>query len=107
MIVAGARAQENVWRFDCGTPKSPVAEGYRRLAAGQTYNKSRGYGWEQGRAANVEFRRPVRDRRLRGSAGQLLLEEAYDNQRNPINRDGVIDLADVNEVFGNSGHYPA
>ncbi|MHC4143812.1 MAG: hypothetical protein ACYSUD_03435 [Planctomycetota bacterium] len=68
-IAGAAQAQEDVWRFDCGTPKSPVMEGYRRLAASQMYNEAKGYGWEHGRPANVEFRRPVRDRRLRGSAG--------------------------------------
>ena len=95
MIVATVQAQEGVWRFDCGTPKSPVAEGFQRLTAGQTYNKARGYGWEQSRPAGVEFRRPVRDRRLRGSAGQLLLEEAFDNHHNALNRDGVASRGDL------------
>ncbi len=48
-IAAAAHAQEDVYRFDCGTPKSAVAEGYRRLAASQEYSKARGFGWEQGR----------------------------------------------------------
>lgn len=95
MIFAAAQAQENVWRFDCGMPKSPVAEGYQRLAAGQTYNKARGYGWERGKPVHVEFRRPVRDSKLRGSAGQLLLEEAYDNHRDALNRDGVVSRGDL------------
>jgi len=95
LIAAVSQAQEDVWRFDCGTPKSPVAEGYQRLAAGETYNKTRGYGWEQGEPVHVEFRRPVRDLKLRGSAGQLLLEEAYDNHRDALNRDGVVGHGDL------------
>jgi hypothetical protein len=59
------------------------------------YDETRGYGWEQGRPAHLEFRRPVRDRRLRGSAGQLLLEEAYDNHRNALSRDGVASHRDL------------
>ena len=82
-------------RFDCGTGDSPVMDGYRRLTADEAYNESRGYGWQGGRAADLEFRRPVRDLKLRGSFGQSLLEEAYDNHRNPINRDGVISRQDM------------
>lgn len=95
IAVAATQAQDNVWRFDCGTPKSPVMEGYQRLAASQTYNRAKGYGWERGKPANLEFRRPVRNPRLRGSAGQLLLEEAYDNHRNALNRDGVASRGDL------------
>ena len=95
IIAVASHAQDGVCRFDCGTQKSPVAGGYQRLTAGQTYNKTRGFGWEQGRPAGVEFRRPVRDPKLRGSAGQLLLEEAYDNHRNALNRDGVASRSDL------------
>ena len=83
------RVENRVWRFDCGTPGSPVMKGYRRLTADDTYSAVRGYGWQGADPTHLEFKRPVRDRRLRGSAGQLLLEEAYDNFRNALNRDGV------------------
>jgi len=88
-------ADEVVLRFDCGTESSPVMEGYRRLTAKDAYDASRGYGWQNGLPADLEFPRPVRDLKLRGSAGQLLLEEAYDNHRNPINRDGVVSRQDL------------
>jgi hypothetical protein len=83
------------FRFDCGTESSPLSEGYQRLTVGDAYDASRGYGWLGGRAAHVEHRRPVRDPKLRGSYGQWLLEEAYDNHRNPINRDGVVSRQDI------------
>jgi hypothetical protein len=44
---------------------------------------------------HLEFKRPMRNPKLRGSFGQWLLEEAYDNQRNPLNRDGVVSRQDI------------
>ena len=83
------------WRFDCGTNDSPVMDGYQRITAQDAYHASRGYGWQSGRPVHLEFRRPVRDPKLRGSAGQLLLEEAYDLHRNPMNRDAVVGRQDL------------
>ena len=90
-----AWASDKVWRFDCGMPQSPVMQGYRRLSADDTYSAARGYGWQEGNPRHLEFKRPVRDQKLRGSFGQLLLEEAYDSHRNPLNRDGVVSRQDI------------
>ncbi|MHC4166472.1 MAG: hypothetical protein ACYSWQ_05905 [Planctomycetota bacterium] len=92
---AASKADNRVWRFDCGTPKSPVMQGYQRLSAGESYSATRGYGWQGGSTRHLEFKRPVRNPKLRGSFGQLLLEEAYDNHRNPLNRDGVVSRQDL------------
>ena len=86
---------DKVWRFDCGMPKSPVMPGYQRLSAGESYTAKRGYGWQGGRPAHLEFKRPVRDPKLRGSFGQTLLEEAYDKHRNALNRDAVVSRQDL------------
>ncbi|MFC1734603.1 hypothetical protein ACFL1X_00695 [Candidatus Hydrogenedentota bacterium] len=32
--------------YDCGTAKSPVMKGYKRLTPGDMYSKTQGYGWE-------------------------------------------------------------
>ena len=92
---AADNAGERVWRFDCGTPKSPVMHGYQRLSAGESYSAERGYGWQAGSPRDLEFKRPVRNQRLRGSFGQTLLEQAYDNHRNPLNRDAVLSRQDI------------
>jgi len=92
---AAGTASERVWRFDCGMPKSPVMQGYQRLSAGEAYSAARGYGWQGGDPRHLEFKRPVRKPRLRGSFGQLLLEHAYDNHRNPLNRDAVVSRRDI------------
>jgi len=94
-LTACAAADDGVWRFDCGMPKSPVMPGYQRLTAGNTYSAARAYGWQGGNPAHLEFKRPKRDPKLRGSFGQLLLEEAYDKQRNPLSRDAVVSRQDL------------
>ena len=70
-------------------------EGFRRLSANDGYEASRGYGWLGGRPMHLDFQRPVRNRRLRGSFSDQLLQEAYDHHRNPLNRDGVMSRQDI------------
>lgn len=81
--------------FDCGTDSSPVLRGFERLTADEVYNTSRGYGWLGGRPMHVEFRRPERNMQLRGSLSDQLLQEPYDEHRNPLNRDGVVSRQDI------------
>jgi hypothetical protein len=95
VLVLSASATADEFRFDCGTGNSPVMEGFNRLTADEVYDASRGYGWLGGRPTHVEFRRPVRNMRLRGSLSDQLLQEAYDNHRNPLNRDGVMSRQDI------------
>ncbi len=85
---------QDVWRFDCGTPDSPVMDGHQRLTHADRYSAARGYGWES-EAESLEFARPQPDPQLRGSWGQLLLAEAYDNHRDDLNRDAVIGRQDL------------
>ena len=68
--------------------------GYERLSPGDAYSSGKGHGWET-RVQAVEFERPVRDPKMRGSRGQLILEEAYDFHRDDLNRDGVISKDDL------------
>ncbi|HIE97508.1 MAG TPA: hypothetical protein EYQ63_10965 [Fuerstia sp.] len=82
-------------RFDCGTPASPVMSGYQRLTAGDDYSTERGYGWQDGFRADLEFSRPTPDPELRGSNTQFLLQEPYDLHRTPLNRDAVTSQSDL------------
>lgn len=95
VIAAGTTAREPVWRFDCGTPDSPVRDGYRRVTAKDAYQAEVGYGWVGGEPVGLEFRRPRPDPRQRGSARQFLLAEAFDNHRNELNRDAVASRRDL------------
>lgn len=90
-----AGAGERLWRFDCGTEKSPVMQGYRRLTADRQYEASQGYGWRGGRPVHLVFRRPTPNPKLRGSFSEQLLTEPYDKHRNPLNLDGVMSRQDI------------
>ena len=70
-------------------------EGFDRLTADELYDTSRGYGWLGGRPMHVEFRRPERNMQLRGSLSDQLLQEPYDEHRNPLNQDGVVSRQDI------------
>ena len=55
-LAGGAEsAAETAWRFDCGTAKSPVMEGYKPLTGEDMYDASKGYGWEGTAPGSVVF----------------------------------------------------
>ena len=90
-----AGAGDRVWRLDCGTERSPVMQGYRRLTADRQYEASQGYGWRGGQPVHLVFRKPTPNPKLRGSFSEQLLTEPYDKHRNPLNLDGVMSRRDI------------
>jgi hypothetical protein len=55
---------DNVWRFDFGTPDTPVGEGFYHVLTDTTYSEEQGYGYVEGRERATAFdqnRRIIRD----------------------------------------------
>ncbi|MFC1734788.1 hypothetical protein ACFL1X_01630 [Candidatus Hydrogenedentota bacterium] len=88
-------AAGKVIHLDCGTAKSPVMKGYKRLTASEQYTESRGYGWETPSATDLVFKRPVPNPEGYGSYGETVLAKLYETDRNNLNQDGVISKDDL------------
>ncbi len=91
---AGAAAEAAVkeWRFDCGTADSAVTSGYRRLTAGDTYDATRGHGWEGAKPQGVVFGPPKSPHPRRGLSWEL---DYVKENTNDLNRDGVVSPEDL------------
>jgi len=85
-----AQAAAEGLRFDCGTADSAIMAGYQRLTAEDSYNETRGYGWEGSKLESVEFENP----------GPLSpywrpREKAFEDNLTDLNRDAVVSQDDL------------
>ena len=101
VVSSGALCEEKVWRFDAGPAESAVMEGYRGLTGSDVYSAARGYGWRGTAPTGVVFGYPgSEEQRRRAGAnssrgGTNWMDEFVDENRNDLNRDGLISAADV------------
>ena len=76
-------------RFDCGTPGSPVADGYQRLTDSDSYSKEKGFGWEGVDLTSADFGKSI-DFPSLGSFSPYVKENL-----NSLNTDGVTSTEDL------------
>ncbi len=95
---SGASASQGaatVLRFDCGTADSPVAAGYERLTAEDVYSTQKGYGWEGGKPASVEFDYPRQPDEIGSEGRPVQLREYLHQSFDDLNRDGVVSESEL------------
>jgi len=91
-------AEKSIYRFDMGTPDSPLKEGYVKITPEDVYSPSKGYGWKTKPA--TAFDRPksrCKARWYQNFWGTQIVgsEEYYGEQVDDLWRDGVADKKDT------------
>jgi len=93
--VASASTQANRWSFDCGTPDSPLAEGYQRLTPEDTYTKAKGYGWEGATPSSALFEIPPPPPGVGYIGRPQKLTQYFKDSLDDLNSDAVVSTDDL------------
>ena len=97
-LQVSSASEKKIYRFDMGTPDSPLKEGYIRITSDDTYSQSKSYGWKTKPA--TAFDRPksrCKARWYQNFWGTQIVgsEEYYGEPVDDLWRDGVAGKKDI------------